>query len=99
MNLFDPTKIKSLNGNHFVFVLVDDFSHFTWVFVLEHKDQAFSHFNVFRKRVEIEKGFLILGIRSGRGGWSGENCAQKVYVLKSIVKSACFGFLNTFIIA
>ena len=60
MDLFGPTKTKSLNVNHFVFTLFDDFSHFTWVFFLEHKDQAFSHFNVFRKRVEKEKGFSIL---------------------------------------
>ena len=67
MDLFAPIKIKSLNGNHFVFVLVDDFSHFTWVFFLKHKDQAFSHFNVFRKRVE-RRGFSILRIRSDKGG-------------------------------
>ena len=66
MNLFSPTKIKSLNENRFVLLLVDDFSRFTWVFFLEHKDQAFSHFNIFRKRVEKEKGFLILRIRSDR---------------------------------
>ena len=68
MNLFGPTKIKSLNGSRFVFVLVDDFSHFIWIFFLEHKDQAFSHFNVFRKKVEKEKSFSILRIRSDRGG-------------------------------
>ena len=56
-----------LNGNCFVFILVDDFSHFTWVFFLEHKNQAFSHFHVFRKRAKKEKGFLILCIRSDRG--------------------------------
>jgi len=39
-----PTKTKSLSGNHFAFVLVDDFSRFTWVFFLEHKNQAFLHF-------------------------------------------------------
>ena len=50
IDLFGHTKIKSLNGNRFIFVLVDDFSRFTWVFFLEHKDQAFSHFNVFRKK-------------------------------------------------
>ena len=44
------------------------FSHFTWVFFLEHKDQAFSHFQVFRKRVEKEKYFVILRIRSDRSG-------------------------------
>ena len=35
---------------------------------LVHKDEAFSHFHVFRKRVEKEKDFLILRIRSDRGG-------------------------------
>jgi len=59
MDLFGPTKTKSLNENRFVFVFVDDFSRFTWVFFLEHKDQAFLYFNVFRKRVEKEKGFSI----------------------------------------
>ena len=68
LNLFGRTKIKSLSGNHFIFVLVDDFSRFTWVSFLEHKDQTFSHFNVFRKRVEKEKGFSILRKRSKRGG-------------------------------
>ena len=50
MDLFGPAKIKSLNENRFVSILVDDFSRFTWVFFLEHKDQAFSYFNVFRKK-------------------------------------------------
>ena len=68
IDLFGPTKIKSLSGNHFIFILVDDFSRFTWVFFLEHKDEAFSHFHVFRKRVKKEKNFSILRIRSDRGG-------------------------------
>ena len=50
MDLFGPTKTKSLNENRYVFVLVDDFFRFTWIFFLEHKDQGFLHFNVFRKR-------------------------------------------------
>ena len=54
----------------FSFVLVDDFSRFTWVFFLEHKNQAFSHFQAFRKRVEKEKDSSILRIRSDRGGES-----------------------------
>ena len=68
MNLFGPIKTKSLSENRFVFILVDDFSRFTWVFFLEHKDQAFSHFQVFRKRVEKDFFFPILRIRSDRGG-------------------------------
>ena len=38
MDLFVPTKTKSLNENRYVLVLVDDFSRFTWIFFLEHKD-------------------------------------------------------------
>ena len=68
MDLFGPTKTKNLNGKHFIFVLFDDFLRFTWVFFLEHKDEAFSRFHVFRKRVEKENDFLILRIRSDRGG-------------------------------
>ena len=68
MDLFGPTKTKSLNENRYVLVLVDNFSRFTWIFFLEHKDQTFSYFKIFRKRVEKEKGLLILRIRSDRGG-------------------------------
>ena len=68
MDLFGPTKIKSLSGNRFAFVLVDDFSRFTWVFFLKHINQAFSHFQMFRKRVKKEKDSSILRTRSDRGG-------------------------------
>ena len=34
---------------------------------MEHKDKAFSHFHIFSKRVEKEKDFSILRIRSDRG--------------------------------
>ena len=33
MDLFGPTKTKRLSENRFAFVLVDDFSRFTWGFV------------------------------------------------------------------
>ena len=52
----------------FCFVLVDDFSRFTWVFFLEQKNQAFSYFQAFKKRVEKKKDSSILRIRSNRGG-------------------------------
>ena len=42
---------------------------------------------------------LEIANRSADILWSGENRARKVYVLKSIVKSVCFCFLNTSVIA
>ena len=66
MNFFGPTKTKSLSEDRFVFVLVDNFLRFTWVLFLEHKDEAFLHFKIFRKRVEKDHNFPILRIRSDR---------------------------------
>ena len=67
MDLFRPTQVKSLSGNRYFFSLVDDFLRFTWVFLLGHMNEAFSFFNIFCKRVENEKEFSILRIRSDRG--------------------------------
>ena len=67
-NLFGPTQVKSLSKNRYVFVLVDDFPRFTWVFFLGHKNETFLFFNVFCKRVEKEKDFSIVHIHSDRGG-------------------------------
>ena len=57
MDLFGPTKTKSLSGNHFFFVLVDDFSRFTWVFFLEHKDEAFHIFMFLEKGLKKKNIF------------------------------------------
>ena len=49
-------------------IFFNDFSHFTWVFFLKHKEESFLHFHIFRERVEKEDDFSILRIRSDRDG-------------------------------
>ena len=67
MNLFSPTRVTSLSGMHYAYVLVDDFSRYTWVYFLAHKNDAFKAFENFTKRVQNEKGFCISSIRSDHG--------------------------------
>ena len=31
MNLFGPTRVASLGGMHYAYILVDDYSRYTWV--------------------------------------------------------------------
>ncbi|KAJ1684899.1 hypothetical protein LUZ63_016289 [Rhynchospora breviuscula] len=50
-----------------MFVVVDDFSRFIWVFFLAHKEEAFDYFVKFSNRVENEKGLKISRIRSDHG--------------------------------
>ena len=44
LDLFGPTRIASLNHRKYVFVIVDDYSRFTWVIFLKNKSDAFSEF-------------------------------------------------------
>ena len=67
MDLFGPTRISSLGGKKYGLVIVDDFSRFTWVMFLAHKDETFSEFIRFHKRVSNEKGVSIVSLRSDHG--------------------------------
>ncbi|KAI9111198.1 hypothetical protein K1719_017809 [Acacia pycnantha] len=66
--ILDQTRVKSLGGNLYTLVIVDDFSRFTWVILLSSKDKTFDQFIVFAKKVQNEKGFSIAGIRTDHGG-------------------------------
>ena len=72
MDLFIPTTVASLGGMHYAYVLVDDYSRFTWVCFLAHKNDAFKAFENFSKRVQKEKDFCISSIRSDHVAKFGE---------------------------
>ena len=61
MDLFGPTRVASLGGMHYAYVLVDDYSKFTWVSFLAHKNDAFKDFENFTKRVK-KKVFIFLSL-------------------------------------
>ena len=67
LDLFGPTRITSLGGSKYRLVVVDDFSRFTWVSFLAHKDETFSSFIKLLKRITNEKNTTIFSIRSDHG--------------------------------
>ncbi|CAN1342283.1 Retrovirus-related Pol polyprotein from transposon RE2 [Linum perenne] len=62
IDLFGPTDISSLGGKNYVFVLVDDFSRFTWVFFLASKSETFSVFKSFVLTTESAFPFLVASV-------------------------------------
>ena len=54
MDLFGPTKTPSLGGKKYGFIIIDDYSRFTWVYFLAHKHESFKVFeysaNVFKMK-------------------------------------------------
>jgi len=57
----------SLGGKAYGFVIVDDFSRFTWVLFLTNKSEAFQEFEDFCKRVQKDGKYSITTIRSDHG--------------------------------
>ena len=67
MDLFGPTSYKSLGGNKYGFVIVDDYSRYTWVYFLEDKTEVAYIFSTFAKRAQNEFNTTIVKIRSDNG--------------------------------
>ncbi|KAH9697694.1 Integrase catalytic domain-containing protein [Citrus sinensis] len=68
VDLFGPSRYASLSGKYYAFVIVDDYSRYTWVLFLANKDDAIDVFRIFYKKVQNEKGYSITCIRSDHGG-------------------------------
>ena len=67
IDLFGLSRTPSLGGNSYVYVIVDDFSRYTWVLFLSQKNKVFYEFSNFCNKVQNEKGFIITCIRSDDG--------------------------------
>ncbi|CAN1282367.1 Retrovirus-related Pol polyprotein from transposon TNT 1-94 [Linum perenne] len=68
MDLFGPTNVQSLGGKLYAFVIVDDFSRFTWVFFLAKKDECLPKLIDFAQQISNSLGLKIKAIRSDNGG-------------------------------
>nr|GFB99328.1 putative ribonuclease H-like domain-containing protein [Tanacetum cinerariifolium] len=53
MDLCGPMGITSINGKRYVLVIVDDYSHYTWVHFLRSKDKAPEVIITFLKRITV----------------------------------------------
>jgi len=67
MDLFGPTTYTSIGGNKYGFVIVDDFTRYTWVFFLVDKSDIFATFKSFAKRVHNGFKTTIKRVRSDNG--------------------------------
>ncbi|GJR07021.1 retrotransposon protein, putative, ty1-copia subclass [Tanacetum coccineum] len=63
-----PFKIVSRQGASYFVTFTDDFSRYSYVYLLKHKHEVFKTFKVFQKEVENQLGKTIKSLRSNRGG-------------------------------
>jgi transposase InsO family protein len=67
MDLFGPTTYTSIGGNKYEFVIVDDFTRYTWVFFLVDKSDVFTTLKTFIKRIHNKFETTIQKVRSDNG--------------------------------
>jgi hypothetical protein len=67
MDLFGPIAYISISGNKYGLVIIDDYSHFTWVFFLQDKSEPEEVLKKFLKREQNEFDAKVKRIRSDNG--------------------------------
>ena len=55
IDLFGPSKTTSFGGKSYAFVIVDDFSRYTWVLFLAHKNDVFHEFSKLCRKIQNKK--------------------------------------------
>ena len=67
VDLMGPIRMESMGGKRYIMVVVDDFSRYFWVEFLREKSEACDKMERLCKRLQNEKGVLIVKIRSDHG--------------------------------
>nr|GEX21168.1 hypothetical protein [Tanacetum cinerariifolium] len=67
MDLCGPMRIASINRKRYVLVIVDDYSHYTWVHFLISKDEAPEVIITFLKRITVLLQSPVIIIRTDNG--------------------------------
>jgi transposase InsO family protein len=64
MDIVGPSRVRSMGGKWYILVVIHDYSHYSWVFFLESKDQVFEHFRLLALRLNNEHPNYLKAIRS-----------------------------------
>nr|GEV81559.1 zinc finger, CCHC-type [Tanacetum cinerariifolium] len=67
-DLCGPITRPTPSGKKYIFLLVDDYSRYMWVYFLSTKDQAFGTFKEYKKSIENELRTTLKMLRMDRGG-------------------------------
>ena len=67
MDLCGPMRVQGRNGHSYVFVLVDDYSRYTWTISMKFKNETFEEFEILVKQVQNKINHQLVSIGSDHG--------------------------------
>ena len=66
-DVWGPSPLTSLLGFNYYVIFVDDYSWFTWLFLLKHKNEVLSVFKHFKSMVETQFSSKLKILRTNNG--------------------------------
>nr|GEU84545.1 hypothetical protein [Tanacetum cinerariifolium] len=74
-----PFRTTSKEGANYYITFIDNFSRYSYVYLMKHKHEVFEMFKTFQKEVEDQLGKTIKELRSDRGGYPKETMGYYFY--------------------
>ncbi|CAL1356411.1 unnamed protein product [Linum trigynum] len=62
-----PSRVESIGGSRYFLSIIDDYSRFTWIFMMKQKSEAFTKFKQWKTLVENQTGKKIKKLRTDNG--------------------------------
>jgi transposase InsO family protein len=84
-DLWGPSPVVSTNAFRYYLVFVDEFTKFTWVYLLKHKSDTFHTFTQFQAMVHTQFSLPIKTIRTDCGGEFTSNQFNQFCASKGII--------------
>ena len=84
-NLWGPAPIQSSTGFKYYLVLVDEFTKFTWVYLLKHKSDTLQVFTDFHAMIQTQFSLPLQVLRTDCGGEFTSNKFNQLCATKGIV--------------
>lgn len=66
-DIWEPSRVETHGGGRFFMTIIDDFSRRVWVFILKHKNDAFSKFKEWLLEQENKKHKVLKHLRTDNG--------------------------------
>ncbi|GKE44963.1 retrovirus-related pol polyprotein from transposon TNT 1-94 [Tanacetum coccineum] len=93
MDFYGPMRVKSINGEKYILVIVDDYSRFTWVKFLRSKDETLEFVIKFLKQIQVGLNKTIRYIQTNNGIEFVNQVLTGFYESAEAIATAFFGAL------
>lgn len=67
MDICGPIRVRSRGGKMYVFVIIDNFSTFTWMLFLPSKEVSFETLTIFFNKIVKTLGLSLISIKYDHG--------------------------------